>query len=60
MTKNQALKIADGSVVELGRLLGITHNAVSQWNDKKIPKLREYQVNEIILKREQDAQLEEA
>ncbi len=47
MTKKEALKIANGSVVELGRLLGISHNAISQWNDKKIPELREYQIKEL-------------
>ncbi|MBP3945147.1 Cro/CI family transcriptional regulator [Psychrobacter sp. K31L] len=59
MTKNEALKVANGSVVELGRLLNISHNAISQWSDKKIPELREYQIKEIIDKREAE-QLEEA
>ena len=47
MTKNEALKIAGGSPTELGRMLNISHNAISQWNDEKIPELREYQINEI-------------
>ena len=47
MTKVEALKIANGSVVELGRLLNISHNAISQWDDEQIPELRKYQINEI-------------
>jgi len=47
MTKEDALKVAGGSPTKLGRLLGITHNAISQWEDDEIPKLREYQINDI-------------
>ena len=47
MTKNEALKIAGGSPTELGRMLGISHNAISQWDDEKIPELREYQIREL-------------
>lgn len=53
MTKKDALKVADGSVNELARMLSIKHSAVSQWDDEKIPKLREYQIKEIIQKQEQ-------
>lgn len=53
MTKDEALKVADGSVNELARMLGIRHSAVSQWNEEKIPELREYQIKEIIQKKEQ-------
>ena len=59
MTKDEALQVADGSVNELARMLGIRHSAVSQWSDEKIPELREYQIKEIIDKRESE-QLEEA
>lgn len=59
MTKNEALEIANGSVVKLGRLLKISHNAISQWDDEKIPELRKYQIQEIIDKREAE-QPEEA
>jgi hypothetical protein len=59
MTKDEALQVADGSVNELARMLGIKHSAVSQWNEEKIPELREYQIKEIIDKRESE-QLEEA
>ncbi|WP_420229064.1 Cro/CI family transcriptional regulator [Psychrobacter sp. ER1] len=48
MTKKEALKVAGGSVNELARMLGITHNAVSQWDDKKIPELRKYQIKDLI------------
>ncbi len=58
MTKDDALKVADGSVNELARMLGIKHSAVSQWNEEKIPELREYQIKEIIQK--QERQTEEA
>lgn len=51
MTKNEALKIAGGSVNELARILDITHVAVCRWDDDKIPELREYQINEIIQQR---------
>lgn len=53
MTKDEALQVADGSVNELARMLGIKHSAVSQWNEEKIPELREYQIKEIIQKQEQ-------
>lgn len=59
MTKSEALKIADGSVKKLARLLGISHNAVSQWDENEIPKLREYQIKEIAEK-QQLQQLETA
>lgn len=52
MTKKEALKIAKGSVNELGRLLGISHAAVSQWDDDKIPELRAYQIREIIARQQ--------
>ncbi|KAA0915787.1 Cro/CI family transcriptional regulator [Psychrobacter sp. ANT_WB68] len=60
MTKNEALKVANGSVNELARMLGIKHPAISQWDDEKIPELREYQIKEIIDKREAEQQPEEA
>ena len=60
MTKAEALQVADGSVNELARMLGIRHSAVSQWSDEKIPELREYQIKEIIDNREAEQQPEEA
>lgn len=58
MTKVEALKIANGSVVELGRLLNISHNAISQWDDEQIPELRKYQINEIKAQLEAEKQQE--
>lgn len=48
MTKHEALQYADGSVVKLARILGITHSAISQWEDHLIPRLREYELRDII------------
>lgn len=58
MTKDEALKIAGGSPTKLGRMLGISHNAISQWDDEQIPELREYQINDLI--KERNAQRKEA
>ena len=60
MTKNEALEIAGGSPTELGRMLNISHNAISQWDDEKIPELREYQINEIKAEKLAAHQTEEA
>ncbi len=56
MTKQEALQLAKGSVNELARLLGISHAAVSSWNDDKIPELRAYQLREIAQKQQAKAQ----
>ena len=58
MTKSEALKFADGSVNKLARLLGISHVAVSKWDEKQIPLLREYQLKEIAEKQQSQQQLE--
>ena len=47
MTKSEALEVAGGSVNELARMLNISHASVSQWDEEKIPELREYQINDI-------------
>jgi len=60
MTKSEALKFADGSVNKLARLLGISHVAVSKWDEKQIPLLREYQLKEIAEKQQSQQQLEPA
>ncbi|RYL25089.1 Cro/CI family transcriptional regulator [Acinetobacter piscicola] len=44
MTKSEALALVNLSVTELASQLGITHNAISQWDEKKIPLGREYQI----------------
>lgn len=60
MTKSEALKFADGSVNKLARLLGISHVAVSKWDEKQIPLLREYQLKEIAEKQQSQQQPETA
>lgn len=47
MTKSEALALLGCSVTQLGDLLGITHNAVSQWPENKIPLAREYQIRDL-------------
>lgn len=47
MSKEEALRYANGSVNELARILGIKHPAVSQWSDVEIPELRERQLLDI-------------
>lgn len=59
MTKTEALKIADGSVNKLARMLGISHASVSQWDDAEIPKLREYQIKELKQSAKADLEPEE-
>ncbi|EGK11525.1 Cro/CI family transcriptional regulator [Psychrobacter sanguinis] len=44
MSKEEALSYANGSVNKLAELLGISHAAVSQWEEDQIPELREYQL----------------
>lgn len=46
MTKQEALKLFDGSVRKLADALGITEQAIHQWGDH-VPKLRAYQIREI-------------
>lgn len=48
MTKSEALKLLDCSVTQLAEKLGITHNAVSQWDENKIPLVREYQIRDLV------------
>ena len=51
MTKKEAIAWA-GNGSELARRLEISHVAVVRWPDKKpIPKLREYQLREMIAAR---------
>lgn len=48
MTKSEALKLLNCSVTQLAVRLGISHNAISQWDEKKIPLAREYQVRDLV------------
>jgi len=47
MTKSEALSLLNCSVTQLAEKLGISHNAISQWSDEKIPLAREYQIRDI-------------
>jgi hypothetical protein len=47
MTKSEALKLLKCSVTQLAEQLGITHNAISQWDESKIPLAREYQIKDL-------------
>ncbi|MDN5486950.1 MULTISPECIES: Cro/CI family transcriptional regulator [Acinetobacter] len=44
MTKTEALSLVKMSVTELADKLGITHNAISGWDEERIPLAREYQI----------------
>lgn len=48
MTKSEALALLNCTVTQLADKLGITHNAISQWDEEKIPPLREYQIRDIV------------
>jgi predicted transcriptional regulator len=47
MTKREALDLLGVGVSGLAVLLNISHAAVSQWPDEKIPLAREYQVRDL-------------
>ena len=47
MTKSEALTLLDCTVTQLAEKLGISHNAISQWDEKQIPLAREYQIRDI-------------
>lgn len=47
MTKSEALKLLKCNVTELAEKLGITSQAISQWPEKKIPLVREYQIRDL-------------
>ena len=54
MPKQEAMQLAGVETQkELAELLEIEPPAVSQWDDDKIPLLREYQVRDLAAKREQ-------
>lgn len=44
MTKSEALSLLNCSVTQLAEKLGISHNAISQWDEERIPLAREYQI----------------
>jgi len=47
MTKSEALTLLDCTVTQLAEKLGISHNAISQWDEKQIPLAREYQIRDL-------------
>lgn len=47
MTKKDALKLLDCTITQLAEKLGISHNAISQWPENKIPLAREYQIRDL-------------
>lgn len=47
MTKTDALKLLDCTITQLAEKLGISHNAISQWPENKIPLAREYQIRDL-------------
>lgn len=47
MTKSEALTLLNCTVTQLAEKLGISHNAISQWEEKQIPLAREYQIRDI-------------
>ncbi|MFM7811725.1 MAG: Cro/CI family transcriptional regulator [Acinetobacter junii] len=47
MTKSEALKLLQCNVTQLAEKLGISHNAISQWDECKIPLAREYQIRDL-------------
>lgn len=49
MTRKRAISIF-GSQQELAKFLKISQSCVSRWDEKAIPKLREYQLKEYLSK----------
>ena len=47
MTKSEALTLLHCSVTQLAEKLDISHNAISQWDEKRIPLAREYQIRDL-------------
>ncbi|OTG95086.1 hypothetical protein B9T24_10055 [Acinetobacter sp. ANC 4654] len=47
MTKSEALVSLGCTVTQLAEKLGISHNAISQWDENKIPVMREYQIRDL-------------
>lgn len=47
MTKKEAIKIF-GNKRKLAAALDISVQAVNAWKEKQIPKLREFQINEML------------
>ncbi len=44
MTKKEALSYFGGSVTKCAEVLGISHSAISQWDNKSIPSARDIEI----------------
>lgn len=53
MTRDEATQLLNCTLSELADSLGITTAAVAKWNKEQIPRLREYEIRDIALKRVQ-------
>ena len=47
MTKSEALALTGCTITQLAAKLGISHNAVTAWNENRIPLAREYQIRDL-------------
>ncbi|MGA9697878.1 MAG: Cro/CI family transcriptional regulator [Acinetobacter sp.] len=47
MTKSEALALLNCTITQLADKLGITHDAITQWNENQIPLAREYQIRDL-------------
>lgn len=48
MNKKEILAKINCSTRELAKKLGISHSAIVQWDDEKIPLARQYQILDIL------------
>lgn len=48
MTRDEAVKKLGCSLSEMANLLGISTAAVAKWDKEQIPKLREYEINDLV------------
>lgn len=53
MTRDEATQLLNCTLSELADSLGISTAAVAKWNKDQIPRLREYEIRDIALKRVQ-------
>jgi len=52
MTKKEALAHFGGSMRKLAEALGLSTQAVHRWPQEKVPELRQYQIRDILAKRD--------
>ncbi len=51
MTRQEALAAMQCNVTQLSKVLGISTQAISQWKKEKIPLVREYQIKDLLRKK---------